>query len=425
MMDKNIPLKSEKWDPEKYYKVSRWSDGYFGINSKGNVVVYPEKSQDGPVIDISKVIAEMKAENIRFPAVIRFHDILRSQVKNINTAFIDAINENSYTGRYAGVFPIKVNQMREVVEEIVDAGADFNYGLEAGSKAELLAVLAYNKNGESLTILNGYKDEEYLKLAMLGTKMGRKCLIVIENYYEVEQIIRISKEMNVSPMIGLRSKLSAKSRGKWAGSSGDRAKFGLTIPEILNAVSQLKKHNLDQSIKLLHFHIGSQISDIRVIKEAIGEAARTYCELQKMDLSLEFIDIGGGLGIDYDGSLSKNDSSKNYSLSEYATDIVTTVQQICDETGIDHPNIVSESGRAVTAHHSCIVTEVVDIIKPYSEDFDTSAVDGEHILVSNIRETLDNISQDNFQECFHDARSYREDGTNAFKFGVLNLSEME
>lgn len=413
--------KTTTWDPESYYNISRWSDGYFGVNEKGNLTAFPHPGKPG--IDFQNIINEMVDQGVALPAVIRFHDILRSQVRNLNKAFLDAIEKENYEGDYTGVFPIKVNQMREVVEEIVDAGSRYKYGLEAGSKAELMAVLTYNKNRHSLTVLNGYKDNDYIRLALMGNKMGRNCCIVVENFSEVGAIIKISKEMNVRPIIGMRAKLSAKSRGKWAGSSGDRAKFGLTIPEILNAVKMLKENQLDDCIKLFHFHIGSQISDIRIFKEAIGEGARIFCKLCKMNLDLEYFDVGGGLGIDYDGSKSKHDSSKNYHVSEYAADIVSSLKEICDEEDVDHPNIVSESGRAVTAHHSCVITNVIDTIQPYDEGFNTRKKTGEHVIVSNIRDVKDNLNTENFQEAYNDAKGYREDCTNAFKLGIIDLEE--
>lgn len=417
-MSNDIP---SQWDPDSYYNISRWSEGYFGVNDKGNLVA--NTGAGNASIDFMDIIQEIKAENIPFPAVIRFHDILRDRVKKLNKAFADAIDQYDYEGSYTGVFPIKVNQMREVVEEVVEAGARYNYGLEAGSKPELLAVLAFNKNRNSLTVLNGYKDKDYIRLALLGNKMGRKCCIVVENFSEVNAIIEISKEMKVKPMIGLRAKLSAKSRGKWASSSGERAKFGLTIPEILSTVKLLKAHKMEDSIKLFHFHIGSQISDIGIFKEAIGEGARIFSKLCKMNLGLQYFDVGGGLAIDYDGSKSKNDSSKNYTLQEYAADIVSTLKDICDEEDVDHPNIVSESGRAITAHHSCVITNVLDTIQPYDEKFVTKKKTGEHSIVKNIREAEINLTKENFQEMFNDAMGYREDCLNAFKLGILSLEE--
>ena len=412
---------SNQWNPDNYYNISHWSEGYFGVNDKGNLAAYTGSGNES--IDLNDIIAEMQEQGVALPAVIRFHDILRSQVKNLNRAFIDAIDEYNYEGRYTGVFPIKVNQMREVVEEVVDVGSRYNYGLEAGSKPELIAVLAYNKNRNSLTVLNGYKDREYIRLALLGTIMGRNCCIVVENFSEVMAIIEVAKEMNVKPMIGIRAKLSAKSRGKWASSSGDRAKFGLTIPEIINTVKLLKKHKMEDCVKLFHFHVGSQISDIGIFKEAIREGARIFSKLCKMNLELEYFDVGGGLAVDYDGSRSKNDSSRNYQLSEYAADVVSALKDICDEEGVQHPNIVSESGRAITAHHSCVIADVLGTIQPYDDEFETKKKTGEHSIVSYIREAEKNITEENYQEMYNDALGYREDCINAFKLGILELDE--
>src|SRR5690606_28941078 len=274
----------------------------------------------------------------------------------LNETFQKTIDDAGYQGKYVGVFPIKVNQMREVVEEIIDAGEPYNYGLEAGSKPELMAVMAYNENTDALTILNGYKDEDYLTLALLGRQLNRKIIIVIEKYSELEMLIPLAKKLGVEPMIGLRSKMMVRSSRKWAGSSGDRAKFGLSITEILNIVELLKKEDMLHCAKLLHFHIGSQMSDIRKVKEAVSEGARLYAKLVQIGVPLEYLDIGGGLGIDYAGSSSTPDSSRNYSTDEYVADVVYGVKQICALEAVPHPSLVSESGRAITAHHSCVVT---------------------------------------------------------------------
>ncbi len=407
----------------KLYNIQRWGDGYFDINEKGNIVVLPEKNANGPQIDLMDIVEEMKIQGIAFPAVIRFHDILRSQVKSLNKAFRDVIDECRYEGRYMGVYPVKVNQMREVVEEIIDVGAAYDYGLEAGSKAELLSVLALNTNKDSLTILNGYKDEDFFRLAMSGLKLDRKIIVVIEKFSELKTLIKISREMNMKPIIGLRTKMSVKGRGKWSESSGDKAKFGLSISEILNAISLLKSEGLDDCIKLLHFHIGSQITDIRTVKDAITEAARLYSKIVKMGINLEYFDVGGGLGVDYDGSQSTNESSKNYTLAEYATDVVYGLKQICDLEAVHHPNIVTESGRAVTAHHSCVVTNVIDMIQTTHTDFDTRKVTGEHHLVSDIRNLEQDLNKHNFQQIYSEAQQLKDDCQNAFRLGILGLEE--
>src|SRR5512134_1255180 len=316
--------------------------------------------QPGPVIDLMDVVEDIQERRIGFPCLVRFQDVLRARVKQINEAFAKAIVEMGYAGRYYGVYPVKVNQMREVVEEILDAGAPYHYGLEAGSKGELLVVLGMNTDPEALTICNGYKDEEFLRLALLGRKLGRKVIVVIEKLSELPHLLRLGQEMGVEPMIGLRSKLTTRGTGKWEGSSGDFAKFGLTVPELIHAVKILKESGKEHCAKLLHFHVGSQLTEIRVVKDAVNEGARVYAKLRKMGLGIEYLDVGGGLGVDYVGGAHSNGftSSVNYTMDEYVGDIVYNVQRVCMNEGVPEPSIVSESGRAVTAHHSCIVMEV-------------------------------------------------------------------
>ncbi|KFZ30182.1 arginine decarboxylase [Pseudidiomarina salinarum] len=410
-------------DAEELYGVKRWGAGYFSIGDNGSIKITPNHRLPDVTIDMQEVMDEIIAEGIQLPAVIRFHDILRSQVEILNETFAQTIEDAKYNGKYVGVFPIKVNQMREVVEEIMDAGEPYNYGLEAGSKPELMAVLAYNENPNALTILNGYKDEDYLTLALLGRQLGRKMIIVIEKFSELEMLIPLAKKLGVEPMIGLRSKMMVRSSGKWAGSSGDRAKFGLSITEILNIVDLLKKEDMLHCAKLLHFHIGSQLSDIRKIKEAVSEGARLYAKLIQMGVPLEYLDIGGGLGIDYDGTSSTTDSSRNYSTEEYVADVVYGVKQICQLEDVPHPNLVSESGRAITAHHSCVVTNIVGEIKNTGAQFDITRAEGEHILVSNMRELI-TAADMHPQERYNDAASFKQSTYEAFKLGILSLEEM-
>lgn len=412
-------------EAEKLYGVSRWGGGYFEVGDNGNVHVTPVPSDKSIRIDFQALIDEIREEGVQFPVVVRFHDVLRSQVASLNTAFRSSIKEAGYKGQYNGVYPIKVNQMREVVEEIVDAGAPFNYGLEAGSKAELITALALNTNEDSLTILNGYKDEEFMRLALLGRKLGRKMVVVVEKYTELLLLVKIAKELKIDPIIGVRAKMTVKGRGKWEGSGGERAKFGLTIPEIIKTARYLAEHNMSHCFKLLHFHIGSQLTDIRVIKEAISEGARIYADLFKMGFELDYVDVGGGLGIDYDGSASTNDSSRNYAMAEYVADVVYGMKEVCDLEGVPHPNLVSESGRAITAHHSCVITEIVGEIRSNSAEVDTSVADGEHVFVKNIRELEDFFDeQSSMQEVFNDASQYKEQALDAFKLRVLSLEEL-
>ena len=409
---------------EELYGVNRWGAGYFSIGENGNIKIAPNHRLPDITIDMREVVDEIIAEGIELPAVIRFHDILRSQVEIINETFNKCIEEAEYNGQYCGVFPIKVNQMREVVEEIMDAGEPYNYGLEAGSKPELMAVMAYNDNPEALTVLNGYKDKDYLTLALLGRQLKRKMIIVVEKFSELEMLIPLAKQLGVEPMIGLRSKMMVRSSGKWAGSSGDRAKFGLSIAEILNAIERLREEEMLHCAKLLHFHIGSQLSDIRKIKEAVSEGARLYAKLVQEGVELEYLDIGGGLGIDYDGTSSTTDSSRNYSTEEYVADVVWGIKQVCDLENVPHPNIVSESGRAMTAHHSCVVSNIVGEVNPSGTDFDLSATEDEHILVKNMRDLFINGAQYHPQERYNDAAGYKQSAYEAFKLGILSLKEM-
>ena len=420
--------RNKKWtvdDSENIYRVKRWGAGYFEIGQNGNLHVTPDPSNTNKRIDFKAVVEEIKQEGIQFPVVVRFHDILRSQVALLNQTFQQTVKDAEYQGEYMGVYPIKVNQMREVVEEIVDAGAPFNYGLEAGSKAELLTVMALNTNTESLTILNGYKDQEFMQLALLSRKLGRKTIVVIEKFSELILLVKIAKELDIMPIIGVRSKMTVKGRGKWESSGGDRAKFGLTISEIINAARYLEENGMADCLKLLHFHIGSQLTDIRAVKESITEGAMIYSELHRMGFKLDYVDVGGGLGIDYDGSQSTNDSSRNYNMQEYVADIVYGMKQVCDLENVPHPTLVSESGRAITAHHSCVVTEVVGEIKAHGTGIATLAVDSEHFLVSDMRELAEIIdNQDNLQEIFNDASQFKEQALNAFKLRVISLEEL-
>ncbi|WP_371188314.1 biosynthetic arginine decarboxylase [Thalassotalea maritima] len=420
-------LSASSWtieDAERTYRVKRWGNGYFEIGETGDLMVTPRYDQPNLKINMQEVIEEMQQEGVEFPAVIRFHDVLRSQVEQLNKTFREVIEQANYEGIYQGVFPVKVNQMREVIEEIVSAGNRFNYGLEAGSKPELIAALAYNTNKKALTILNGYKDEEYLRLALLGTQIGRKVIVVIEKYSELITLVKLAKELDVEPMIGFRAKMMVKGRGKWESSSGERAKFGLSISEMLNAKEYLEEEGLLHCVKLLHFHIGSQLTDIRAVKEAVQEASLIYSRLYQLGVELEYVDVGGGLAIDYDGTQSTNDSSCNYGLHEYVADIVHGFQQTCDLQSVPHPNLVSESGRSITAHHSCVVTKVIGEITPGVNGYNTRKATGEHIMVSNMRDYKATLDQHNFQETYNDISQLKEQAEQAFKLGVLDLEEM-
>lgn len=412
------------WTPEQaieHYNIENWGAGFFSVNEKGNMCVHPS-GKPGPSIDIMDVVEDIKEKGLKFPCVIRFQDILRARVKILNEAFIKAIQENSYTGRYYGVYPIKVNQLAEVVEEIVDAGAPYHYGLEAGSKGELLIVLAMNTDPEAVTICNGYKDEEFMRLALMGRKLGRKVVVVIEKLSELPLLIRLANEMQVEPMIGLRAKLSTKGAGKWEGSSGDFAKFGLTVPELIKAVEIAKAAGMEKAVQLFHFHVGSQLTNIRTIKDAVGEGARIYCHLKKMGLNINYFDVGGGLGVDYIGSRSSVLNSMNYTIEEYASDICYNLKQICAQEGVSEPHIISESGRAVTAHHSCIIMNVFGKIEIGAE-YNPPVGTNESEIVKELREIVSNLNGKNARESFHDAVAKKEEALSMFKFGILSLEE--
>lgn len=415
-----------EWNKEeldKTYGITRWGEGYFDVNEHGNLIVTPFVEKKHEQIELIKVVEEMIQAGIQMPTVIRFHDILRLQVEKLNKKFVQVIKEANYEGKYTGVFPIKVNQMREVVEEIVDSGAPYGYGLEAGSKSELLAVLSMNTSNDSLVILNGQKDEDCLRLALLGRQIEKKVIVVIERFSEIKKLLDLSDEIGVRPIIGIRTRMSFQSEGKWGQSSGDTSKFGLSTSEIINVINYAKSRKYEDCISLLHFHIGSQVSNIRSIKEAVTEAGRIYIELTKLGINIEYFNVGGGLGVDYDGTKSNNQSSKNYSLDEYVADIVYGMKQLCEIGKVKMPNIISESGRSITAHHSCVVTKVLGKIHPSTATFDTRKSSEEHIIVSNIRELLEDLTSENLQESYNDASKLKDDGMQAFKLGVLGLED--
>jgi arginine decarboxylase len=412
-------------DSLKQYHVENWGDQYFNINPGGNLTVHPRQGL-GPGIDLMKVVAEASDLNLQMPLLIRFQDIIRHRVIQLNEAFRKAIQENNYAGKYQGVYPIKVNQMREVVEEVVDAGREYNYGLEAGSKAELVAVIAQDLPSETLIIVNGYKDYSVLKLALMGVKLGKKVLIVIEKLSEVQQVVQIAKELGVKPLLGMRCKLHSKGSGKWESSGGELAKFGLTTPEMLYTVNYLKSEGFPDAVKLLHFHIGSQVTNIRTIKEALKEATRFYAELIKMGVKLEYLDVGGGLGVDYDGSQTDFESSINYTLQEYCSDVVYSIQEICADEKVPVPTIVSESGRAIAAHHSVLIVNVFGSIEVGNTPMDlTEPKNGEeeHNVIKEMRYAFQNINYKNVMETLNEALQRKEEALSMFKLGLLNLEE--
>lgn len=420
-MDNQENCKQEGWSIDKanrLYNIDRWGIGYFSINDKGNVIVSPNQDENSiPILDI---VNEAKSMGLQFPLKIRLQDLLRHRIISLNKAFYNAIDEYNYKSKYMGVFPIKVNQFYEVVEEILDAGKDYNYGIEAGSKPELLTALSMHDNYESLVICNGYKDANFIKHALNGRKLGKKVLIVAEKLEEVKLIIEVSKEMNIEPMIGLRIRLATKSAGKWSHSSGENAKFGLSSFDIVEAVKMLKQAQLLNSLKMIHFHIGSQIPDIRVIGKAVKEGTRYYAKLIKMGCNLEYIDIGGGLGVDYDGSKSTFSSSINYTLQEYANNVVYHVKDICDEEKVNHPIIITESGRAVVSHHSLLVVESFGKIQKnkYLPEIEMENV---HKIVKSMFDIKSNVYKTPMLELFHDLQFEKEQAQGLFQYGMLDI----
>src|SRR2546429_2739338 len=384
---------SEPWgiqDARNLYNVHRWGAKYFDINEAGRVIAKPLRD-GGASVDLTDVIDEAKARGLKFPLLIRFQDILRHRVESINMAFRNAITEFNYQGRYRGVLPIKVNQLREVVEEILDAGKLYDFGLEVGSKPELFAGLALQSQLGSLIVCNGYKDANFIRIALLGTKLGKKVIMVVEKLEELRQIVTISRQFGVEPLIGIRARLLSKGGGKWAESAGENAKFGLSTAELLAATEILRAENLTHCFKLLHFHIGSQVPDILIVKRAVQEAARFYSKLCKMGFPIEYMDVGGGLGVDYDGSRSAYDSSTNYTLQEYANDIVYYIADVCNAEKVPHPEIVSESGRAIVAHHSVLIVEVFGAIEKSRPSLGPPYSENDHPLVKELLDIRKNL----------------------------------
>lgn len=420
--------KSSGWTPEKsadYYGLSRWGQGHFCTDDEGFICVRP-LGADGSSIRLADVLAEAESEHgLRPPLTIRVQDLLRHRVEMLNEAFRRAIEQEAYPGNYRGVFPIKVNQLREVVEEILDAGRSYDFGLEAGSKPELLIALSQLDRKSDLLICNGYKDMDYIRAALLGVRLGREVILVVEQFSEVDAIIKVSREMQVEPNIGFRVKLSAPGEGKWATSTGDNAKFGLTAAEIVAAARKLKRAKLGHCLKLVHFHIGSQVPNILTIKKAVGEAARFYCELHNMGFSPQYLDVGGGLGIDYDGSRTNFESSMNYSMGEYARDVVFNIKSVCEQTGIRPPDIISESGRALVAPHSILVIEAVDRIAKIPEEPESKAKKKgrkkPHQVITDLIYILENEDEHGPLERFHDAQQKKEEAANLFSLGYLDL----
>lgn len=413
-----------KWrveDSNELYNVSGWGLKYFSINEKGHVQVTPKP---GCVpIDIREVIDELKVKDVSAPLLLRFPDILDDRIRKLSDCFKKASEEYNYDGQSYVIYPIKVNQMRQVVEEIISHGNKYNIGLEAGSKPELHAVLGLTSHANSLIICNGYKDEDYVELALLAQKMGKRIFIVVEKLNELKLIQAVSKRLGIMPNIGIRIKLTSAGSGKWEGSGGDVSKFGLNSSELLDALEFLDKNRMRDSLKLIHFHIGSQITKIRRIKNALREAMQFYVQLSKMGFQIDFVDIGGGLGVDYDGTRSASgESSMNYSIQEYVNDSVFALVDACQKNDLKHPNIITESGRSLTAHHSVLIIEVLETTQlPLWNDNDTIGEDA-HELAKELYNIWDKINPSRVFEDWHDALQIREEALELFSLGLLDLT---
>ncbi|GAB6011146.1 biosynthetic arginine decarboxylase [Viscerimonas tarda] len=412
-----------KWrieDSEELYNIAGWGINYFSVNEKGNVTVSPKK--DGIKVDLKELIDELQLKDLPCPVLVRFPDILDNRIEKISTCFKLAAKEYSYKGQNHIIYPIKVNQMRPVVEELVSHGKKFNIGLEAGSKPELHAVIAINTDPDSLIICNGYKDESYIELALLAQKMGKSIFIVVEKINELHLITKIAKRLKIVPNIGIRIKLASVGSGKWEESGGDGSKFGLNSSELLEALAYLEKNNMKDSLRLLHFHIGSQVTKIRRIKTALREAAQFYVQLHAMGFKVEFTDIGGGLGIDYDGTRSSySESSVNYSIQEYVNDSIATMVDAADKNNVPHPHIITESGRSLTAHHSILVFEVLETTTLPEWDDNDEISDDDHELVRELYQIWDDLTQPRMLEAWHDAQQIREEALDLFSLGLLDL----
>ncbi|MBM4067447.1 MAG: biosynthetic arginine decarboxylase [Planctomycetes bacterium] len=413
----------EKWkvqDAAETYGVRNWGKGYFGINASGHVTVHPDKKPE-QAIDLKELIDQLQERGIQLPILLRFTDILRQRVGEIHDAFRTAIAENDYRGPYCCVYPIKVNQQRHVVEEILDFGKPYHFGIEAGSKPELLAVLALTNGMDTPIICNGFKDDEFIKMTVLARKMGKHVIPVVEKFTELETIVRNAEELSVRPILGVRVKLAARGAGRWKYSAGFRSKFGLTLTETLEAYEYLKQRDLADCLQLVHFHLGSQITNIRNIKGALTEAARVYVELHRVGAGVRYLDVGGGLGIDYDGSQTDFESSVNYTLQEYANDVVFRIKSVCDEAEVPHPTIISESGRAVVAYHSLLVFDVLGVsnFDRYQAPPDIPEDAPQQIL--DLQGIHRDLSKKNLLEGYHDAVQAMDELLNMFNLGSLRI----
>ncbi len=422
-MIESTPLHWSSVDAAEMYEVPRWGNGYFSVSENGNVLVHPDRNQ-ARGIDLKELVQRLQVRGLDVPVLLRFNGIIKDRLAMLHRAFSDAIREHGYNGNYACVYPIKVNQQREVVEKVVEYGREFGFGLEAGSKPELLAVVAMTE-AETPIICNGFKDAEFIEMALLAQKVGRHVIPVVEKYTELELILKYAERLGVRPQIGMRVKLAARGAGRWQSSGGYRSKFGLRANEILVALDELKKRGMEDCFTLLHFHLGSQITNIRQVKAALNEASRVYTELVHRGAGLKYLDVGGGLGVDYDGSQTNFESSMNYTLEEYARDVVYSIQSVCDDAGVPHPNIISESGRAISAFHSVLVFSVLGVSQQGSETSTESLVPGDDAPqpLQELFQTYRSLNTRNALESYHDAQQAIDTVMTLFNTGHLPLDQ--
>jgi len=421
-VSRSRPREHRYEDAPALYGIPNWGKGFFHVSEEGDLVVHPTREAHRGVA-LKWIVDEVALRGITTPMVIRFPQILSSAVQSLNEAFARAIEEFDYGNVFRGVFPIKVNQKRVVVQQIIEAGRPYNYGLEAGSKPELLAAIAADLGPECLITCNGYKDDAFVGMALNAVRMKKKVVLILEKVSELDRILAVAKQRGVRPLLGMRAKLYARGSGKWAKSGGEAAKFGLTTPEMLEAVKILKSRRMLEAMVMLHFHIGSQITDIRKIKNAIREAGRVYANLRAMGVPIQYLNLGGGLGVDYDGSKTAFESSMNYSVQEYANDVVYTVKQICEEENVPAPTIVTESGRAVTAFHSVLVTNVLDVADRIEQGRRVRVTSGDAPVIQELAGILAGTNAKNLRESYHDAQQYKEELFTLFNLGHLSLED--
>jgi arginine decarboxylase len=413
-------MKTHLTENLKTYGIEHWGQGYFDVSDEGNLVVAPDNHR---TVEVMRVVEDLARRGVSSPIVLRFPQILAAQVRKLNECFKNSINEFGYTKSYRGVYPIKVNQRKEVVEEILRAGHRYSFGLEVGSKPELMGALSLEQPPESLLVMNGIKDETYISYAYLGSAMGRNVVVVCESLHELYQMTRLRKKDAPMPQIGFRVRLNARGSGKWQESGGASAKFGLSATELLEAITILTRDRMIGSLKMLHFHIGSQITEIKRLKIAIKEAARVYAKVRRMGVEIEYLNVGGGLGVDYDGSKTSSDSSMNYTMQEYTNDVVYTIKDVCENESVPEPHIVTESGRAITAYHQMVITNVVRSIEVARDMNGVKVTDDDPQVVNELFHIYKNVGPKNYREFYHDAKDLRDQLFTLFNLGYLSLED--